>query len=395
MQSKPKNIKILFILSALHQDGAVLSTLTTLKHLDRSCFSPQLFVIKQSKPSEDENSWSNLLEGIEVIYGLNEGEKLAWNTPKLLGKLYNLAKQSDIIIGGLEMTPTFLAALTGKLTGKPSLGFVRNSLPDLLAGLPFYFKVLTQLIYPMLTGCISISNGIKQGTEKLIPQLKGRISTVYIPIDIDQIKQLAETPLPESESFRPFMLAVGRLMPQKGFDILIRAFSLALERGLQQTLVIVGEGKERPKLEKLIADLDLKGKVVLAGFQGNPYSWMKNAEIFVSSSRFEGFCRVLAEAQAVGTPVVSTDCPNGPTEVLQDGHSGILVLNENAEALATGMLDLVYNPQLRAIFRARGIERVEDFKLKTTISAFENILKTIMEKQKSAKHKTTIGLSSS
>ena len=390
MQSRPKNLKILFILSALHQDGAVLSTLTTIKHLDRSRFSPQLFVLKQSKCNQGENSWSNLLEGIEVIYGINEGEKLAWNTPKPIIKLYKLAKRSDILIGGLEMTPTFLAAVIGKMIGKPSIGFVRNSLPDLLAGLPSYFKVLIRSIYPMLTGCISISNGIKQGTEKLIPQLKGKISTVYIPIDIDRIKRLAETPLLVSESFRPYILAVGRLVPQKGFDILINAFSLAWETGIRQTLVIVGEGKERPVLEKLIAELGLKDRVMLAGFQANPYSWMKNADMFVSSSRFEGFCRVLAEAQTVGTPVVSTDCPEGPAEVLQNGHSGILTQNESAENLANGILELVHNPQLGAVLRIRGLERVEDFRLKTTISAFEHIMTIIMEEQKSAKHKRTV-----
>jgi len=374
MQSKPENIKILFILSALHRDGAVLSTLTTLKHVDKSRFTPQLFVIKQAKHNEDENSWSNLIEGIEVIYGLNEGEKLLSNFPKLLGKLYNLAKQSDILIGGLEMTPTFLAAITGKLTGRPSIGFVRNSLPDLLKSLPFYFKFLTKSIYPLLTGCISISNGIKKGTERLMPRLKGRISTVYIPIDIDQIKQLSEKQLPEAEKLRPYILAVGRLMPQKGFDILIHAYSLALKKGLRQALVIVGEGKERSALENLITELGLTGKVILAGFHGNPYSWMKNAEIFVSSSRFEGFCRVLAEAQAVGTPVVSTDCPDGPSEVLQNGRSGILVLNESAEALATGMLQLIGDSELKETFRTRGAERVEEFRLRTTIAAFENIL---------------------
>ena len=385
MQAKSQKIRLLFIVTALHKDGALLSTLTTLKHLDKRYFEPRLFVLKQLKSSEQGTSWKLLLQDVNVVFGEEQGLKSRGASVKLFKRLYHCARHSDIIIGGLEMAPTFLAVIAGKLLGKPSVGFIRNSLPDLFLGLPASHKILTRTIYPYLTRAIAISNGIKAGTERLIPGLKGRISTVYIPIDIERISEMGSLPLSAGSDDRPYILGVGRLMPQKGFDILLHAYALAREQGLQHRLVIVGEGRERLKLESLIKDLQLSEHVLLAGFQENPYSWMKGAELFVSSSRFEGFCRVLAEAQALGTPVVSTDCPDGPAEVLQNGESGILVGNENADALAAGIISLINDKTKMQEFSVKGIERVEEFTFRNTIGSFEKILMEIYQSRYKSK----------
>lgn len=374
MQENCKKIKVLFILTALHKDGAILSTLTTIKHLDKSCFEPQLFVLKSSGCPEYGISWTVLLEDINLNYGLKPSESLSRHGFQLITRLCSHAKHSDVIVGGLEMMPTFLAVLIGKILGKPSVGFIRNSLPELLAGLPPYYKRLTKWIYPQLSRGVAISKGIKAGTEKLLPKLQGKLSTVYIPIDLAQIRIRSLVPISASEDLRPYLLAVGRLMPQKGFDILLKAYALAQKQGVRQKLVIIGEGKERGLLEDLICKLSLQNYVYLAGFQENPYAWMKNAELFISSSRFEGFCRVLAEAQAVGTPVVSTDCPEGPAEVLQGGRSGTLVKNEDPQELAKAIIDLINMPAKRHQLSTCGLERVKEFDLRNTISNFEDIL---------------------
>ena len=389
MQGENKKIRVLFLLTALHKDGAVLSTLTTLKHLDRSRFSPSLFVLKPSRVASKGVSWNLLLNDIDVTYGLKRGETVRKKLFYLFKRLYKLTRQTDVIVGGLEMAPTFLAASMGKIAGRASVGFIRNSLPDVLQGLPKYYKSLTKFIYPYLSKAVAISNGIKAGAEKLIPGLKGRIATVYIPIDIEQIRKLGNADLPEVVNRPPYLLAVGRLMPQKGFDILLHAYALARRHGLEQQLVIVGEGPQRKILEALIKELKLDDHVLLAGFQENPYVWMKNASLFVSSSRYEGFCRVLAEAQAVGTAVVSTDCPDGPAEVLEGGASGILVQNENPQALAEGMLTLIKNPGLVDQLRTRGTERVKEFTHKASIANFEEILTSLIPAKKSVKKEST------
>lgn len=360
--------RVLFFLTLLNQNGAVLSTLTTIKNLDRSQYTPELFVLSSSR-----QAWPELLEGTPVTYGREPGESAA-HTPRLLARLWQTSRQADILVGSLEMTPTFLAILLGKLTGKPSVGFVRNSLPELLKTMPPRYTTLTKRVYPGLARVVAISSGIQESVEALVPALKGQVRTVYIPLELDKVRAQAAEPLPGTAPKEPYLVAVGRLEPQKGFDLLLRAYADLRKRGVTEPLVIVGEGKDRAKLQELAQSLELGEQVVFTGFQANPYPWLKGAKIFVSSSRFEGFCRVIAEALAVGTPVVATDCPSGPAEVLEDGRAGVLVPNEDVPALADGIYKLLDDEALQAKLRAYGPVRAEAFTPTATVRAFEDVL---------------------
>ena len=360
--------RVLFLLTKLDKNGAVLSTLTTMRHLDRTKYAPELFV---SEPSE---AWPELLSGIPVTYGLKPGERSKVGGLLAFTRLWGVLRRTDILVGGLEMTPTFLAVLLGKLTRKPSVGFVRNSLPELLQGMPRRYTTLTKRLYPGLTRVIAISSGIQASVERLVPELKGRVRTVYIPLELDKVKKRALEKLPEDAPQEPYLVAVGRLEPQKGFDLLLRAYAELRACGVSEPLVIVGEGKDGAMLRELARTLGVSEHVVFAGFQANPYPWLAGAEVFVSSSRFEGFCRVIAEALAVGTPVVSTDCPSGPAEVLENGEAGVLVPNEDVDALAEGIYQLLHDKALKDKLRAYGPLRAEAFAPAATVRAFEDVL---------------------
>ncbi|HTU23864.1 MAG TPA: glycosyltransferase, partial [Pirellulales bacterium] len=135
----------------------------------------------------------------------------------------------------------------------------------------------------------------------------------------------------------PVLVNVGRLAPQKDQATLLEAFALVRERRPAR-LLIFGEGSERPRLEALRRTLDLEADVELPGATDNPYAAMRRASLFVLSSRFEGLPTVLVEALACGCPVVSTNCPSGPAEILDDGRHGTLVEPQNPAALAAGIL---------------------------------------------------------
>jgi len=145
----------------------------------------------------------------------------------------------------------------------------------------------------------------------------------------------------------PLLLAVGRLQMQKDYPTLIRAFA-QVRQSRRARLLILGEGKERLMLEALIKKLGLEEDVSLPGFVMNPYAYMARASLFVLSSRWEGLPTVLIEALCCGTPVVSTDCPSGPREILRDGQYGQLVPVAQADALAkaieTTLADKAPNP---------------------------------------------------
>ncbi len=365
-------IRVLFILSAVQRNGAVLSTLTTMKHLDPSRYEPALFVLgRRGEP------WPELLEGIPITYGVAQGRPKAHHFPQIFAKLLWTARRSDVLVGGLEMSPTYLAILAAKLTGKPSVGFVRNSLPEHLARMPGRYKTLTQLVYPHLSRAVAISEGIKESLTRLVPQLGDRTRTVYIPLDITKTQRRSREALPEADAHRPYILAVGRLEYQKGFDLLLRAYA-QLKPALQHKLVLIGEGKERAKLTALIQELSLEDDVIMPGYQENPYAWMSKAEVFVSSSRYEGFCRVIAEALAIGTPVVSTDCPSGPAEVLEGGRYGVLVETENPDALASGIHALLCDPAQMQALSESGPRRAAHFTPEATVQRFESVLAEVL-----------------
>ena len=150
----------------------------------------------------------------------------------------------------------------------------------------------------------------------------------------------------------PVVLGVGKLSPQKGFDVLLRAFArVRAERPAR--LVILGEGPQRRALERLARELGIADDVSLPGFVANPFAWMARCAVFALSSRWEGLPSVLIEALACGCAVVSTDCPSGPAEILDGGAFGPLCPVGDAAALAGAILRVLEAPTAPARLRAR------------------------------------------
>ena len=157
----------------------------------------------------------------------------------------------------------------------------------------------------------------------------------------------------------PVILAAGRLTRQKDHETLLRAFAL-LRQSTPARLLILGEGEERNNLEALIDRLGIRPDVQLQGFVLNPFAHMARARLFVLSSQWEGFGNVLVEAMACGAPVVSTDCPSGPAEILQSGLFGRLAAVGDPRSLADAMLQTLRSPLAPAILRKRALEFTSD-----------------------------------
>jgi glycosyltransferase involved in cell wall biosynthesis len=160
------------------------------------------------------------------------------------------------------------------------------------------------------------------------------------------LRELADTPLNHpwfKPGAAPVILAVGRLIPQKDFQTLIRAFAI-LQRKSEARLVILGEGRQRLELESLAQELGIAPHVEMPGFVSNPYQYMAGASVFALTSRYEGLPGVLIQALACGCPVISTDCPGGSAEILDHGKYGRLVPINNDTVLADAM-DSVLNEQ--------------------------------------------------
>ncbi len=197
---------------------------------------------------------------------------------------------------------------------------------------PRYYRarllpLLMRLLYPKADSIVAVSQGVADDLVGVFPSVRNKVKVIYNPVIEPKLFELAEAPVEHSwfaEGSPPVILSAGRLTEQKDYPTLLRAF--ALVRSVTDCrLVILGEGEERGMLESLAVDLGIDGDIWLPGFVENPYRFMKRAAVYVLSSRWEGLPTVLIEAMACGLPLVSTDCPSGPREILRDGGSGKLV----------------------------------------------------------------------
>jgi glycosyltransferase involved in cell wall biosynthesis len=174
---------------------------------------------------------------------------------------------------------------------------------------------------------VAVSDGVADDLASCIGIDRSRITRIYNPIVSPRLAIFAQRPVNHpwfTSAQPPIVLGAGRLTAAKDFATLIRAFAVVRNQR-RARLVILGEGEERQSLQSLAKDLGVDADFALPGFVDNPYQYMRRAAVFVLSSKWEGFGNVLVEAMACGTAVVSTDCPNGPREILEGGLHGTLI----------------------------------------------------------------------
>jgi len=199
---------------------------------------------------------------------------------------------------------------------------------------------LATVFYRFADCVVAVSNYVRQDLIDNFQLSADKVVTIYNPIDVEYILRVAQQEV-EHRWFNPkkipIVLGAGRLHPQKDFCTLLRAFAHVLQK-VDCRLVILGQGEERQKLVRLAHQLGIDDKVDFPGFDPKPYRYMKRADVFVLSSRFEGLPGVLIQAMALGKPVVTTDCPGGVREILEDGKWGAIVPVGNAERMAEAIL---------------------------------------------------------
>lgn len=206
--------------------------------------------------------------------------------------------------------------------------------------------LLIKCFYPRADAVVAVSRGVAEDLVAMTGISADKVKVIYNPVITPDLFAKAKEPLDHpwfQPGEPPVILSVGRLTKQKDFPTLIRAFAI-VRKELPVRLMILGEGEDRQELELLVRELKLERDVALPGFDPNPYKYMKRSAVFVLSSRWEGLPTALIEAMACGCPIVATDCPSGPAEILEEGKWGRLVPVGKPEILAQAILDVLYNP---------------------------------------------------
>ncbi|MDC0834854.1 glycosyltransferase [Geitlerinema sp. CS-897] len=205
----------------------------------------------------------------------------------------------------------------------------------------FAIPFAVRYLYPLADEVVTVSKGAAQALARASGL--DRVRVVYNPVVTPQLRDRAAEAI-DRPWFRPgeppVFLGVGKLEAQKDFPNLIRAFAKVRQKQPCR-LGILGWGPDRDALEALISQLHLENDAALLGYADNPYAYMARSKAFVLSSAWEGLPTVLIEALALGVPVVSTDCPSGPSEILDGGRYGTLVPVGDSDALADAMTEVL------------------------------------------------------
>jgi glycosyltransferase involved in cell wall biosynthesis len=231
--------------------------------------------------------------------------------------------------------------------------------------------LLVRRFYPWADGIVAVSKGVGDDLCSLTGLSSDRVQVIYNPVVTPELRVKAQAfcdhPWLQPGQV-PVVLAVGRLSRAKDYATLLKAFAQS-QPACSARLLILGEGEERPALEALVRELGLEQNVALPGFVENPYAYMKRASLFVLSSRREGLPGALIEALFCGLPIVATDCPSGPREILADGRYGQLVPVGDVRLLAEAI-----EKSLRDGISPAPPESWQPFMLETAVDQYLRIL---------------------
>ena len=365
-------LSVLFVTTALGGGGAEKHMLRVANHLDRERFRVSVALVKPEgefepalatdvkkfhlNPKVKGSTTLRAVRSIGPLRRVIEGER-----PDLIFSVIDLVNLLNVYAArGVEPRPKIVLGVQTP----PSIAY------DSWHPVSKLILNLMPRMYPSADAVVALSKGVAEDLAALSPRTRER--TTVIPnagVERD-VRELARESLPAGERpDGPLIVACGRLKPLKGFAHLIDALA-EVRKTAPAHLWIVGEGEHRAELERKIERLGLRACVRLLGFRQNPYRYMAAADVFVLSSLFEGFGNVIVEAMACGAPVVATDCPYGPREIIRDGENGLLVEPANAASLARAVLRVLGDAELKRRLAASGLERARDFEAKSIADAY-------------------------
>lgn len=343
------------------------------------------------------NYWSEIGWDIEIVtmtnvandfYDLRSGVKrlslgLAFDSANVLtAVLVNLRRISSLrsvlrrerpdVALGMMTTANCLLSIATYGTGIPAIGSERIHPPKFPIGQAWSW--LRRKTYPRLATVVA-------QTEKSAKWLRMQTGVHQVPVIpnpviyplVDRDVGITPEKIMGSTDFGSVLLAVGRLVPQKGFDRLLVAFSKLALSFPDWHLVILGEGSSRVELEQQVSNLNLTGRVFLPGVAGNVRAWYEASDLYVMTSRFEGFPNTLVEALAHGLPAVSVDCDTGPRDILRPGIDGLLVPQDDKEALTDALDRLMGDSALRRQYGKRAIEARDRFSVEKVARMWERL----------------------
>jgi glycosyltransferase involved in cell wall biosynthesis len=344
-----KRRRILFAIGSLECGGSERQLLGILNHLDRERFEPHLYLLNRTGDflgDVPDDVPITAFSDVPVRGLYFPGRIMRQQVAHLTDHLRT--SKPDCLYDRAFLLPLVTAPATSK-TGIPRVSAIVSDPDRALTFSVHRFRRFKRAILRracrQASKIVAVSDGVREASIDYYGLDPKRVVTIANGFEFDRINQLAQATeierLDQSDTFH--IVSVGRLQQEKDFETLIAAVAKVRQQTSRTIrLTLVGDGPSRQSLEQQARD----NPVQFVGFQSNPFPWMKAADLFCLTSKYEGMPNVLVEAMACGTPVISTDCPHGPREILADGKYGALVAVRDANALANAIISAMNDPDL-------------------------------------------------
>ena len=345
-QTSSSRIRILIIISDLSGGGAERVVSTILQELDRERFEPVLALWRDT-----------------TVYPVPPdvpahilGKHRAWDLPRTVYRTRKLIERlrPDVVYSHLSYVNFATGMALMGLGNRPLWVACEHNNPYL--SLPRSMRIILRWSYRSADVLIGVSKGVSRSVREAFSLPEGKVVTVYNPLELPEY--IPRNHLPSPGEVRPVTLvAMGRLTEQKDYPTMLRAIGL-LRKQTPVRLRILGEGPLRSDLEELSASLNISDCVEFLGFVSDPFPVIRDSDVYVMSSLWEGLPTALIEAMACGVPVVSTRAEYGPEEIIMPGESGLLVDIGDSRALAHAIGRILFEDNLRVQLALNGSHRV-------------------------------------
>lgn len=315
--------------------------------------------------------------------------------------LKDVVTRTDARLVSSFLMRAHLVALVTKIALLPGLPVVLNIHEHMTESAPFLYPLardrflmrrITRHLFPRANRIVVVAQALERDLVTRYGVPASMIDVVLNGHDLTRIRAAAAEPLEahwalqqrqpgEASAESRTIVAIGRLVHLKGYDLLIRA--VAKVRGKRDVrLMLIGEGEERAELGRLVSELGLTDTVMFCGHQENPWRFAARADVLALTSRTEAFPSVLVEAMALGVPILATACSAGVAECLQNGACGLIVPTGDVDAIAAGLERLLDDAELRATVAAKGLARAASLGLTTMQRRYESVLTDVIESRR-------------
>jgi N-acetylgalactosamine-N,N'-diacetylbacillosaminyl-diphospho-undecaprenol 4-alpha-N-acetylgalactosaminyltransferase len=322
------------------------------------------------------------LPSVPIVSGdLPPSRRYLYRLPALTARLVREARRSDLVMAAWEVGEPFVAALfAAKAARRPVVTSVQSYA---FAELDHYYgkswlNAATRWGYPRTDAVVCASDGLLEVVASMGVR-RDRTRVIRSGVDVARTRALATEPPPAWVPSEPFLVGVGRLAEHKGFDLLVRAHAAVLAEGLPHRLVILGQGERERELRALVEQLDVSDTVMFPGFMANPFPVVARAAAMCGPSRYEGWGRMLAEALALGVPVIASDLA-GPSTILAGGQYGDLIEPGSADALAAAVSGHLADPARLAAKAIAGRANSDSFSNKGRAQGFARLFEEMLAK---------------